>query len=210
MRIGPGGERARQIRFTGGVDYQAAPAITKARLDDKRGAECRAIRFVQFEFPHPFARHDHRVRHIQSRRNELRMQPGLVEGGQRGRRWINDLRPESGGELDQLMVNVRIVVMLAVHVQQHPDPDFATLEVFPETFDPERLDQEKVHPLLRAMLLDAVNEKIIRVELVRHHEVVNPGHAKDYLAAACRLSIVPAEKADKHWIAGRYRIDSSW
>ena len=44
------------------------------------------------------------------------------------------------------------------------------------------------------MLLDAVNEKIIRVELVRHDQIVNANHAGDYLAGGGGVSIAGQDR----------------
>ena len=62
--------------------------------------------------------------------------------------------------------------MLAVHVEQCARPDFAGLERFMEWLDPKRFHEEKIQASLGALSLDAVDEIIIRIQLVRHYEVI--------------------------------------
>src|SRR5205823_3541760 len=94
------------------------------------------------------------------------------------------------------MVNVGRQMMLAVHVEQCPRPDFAFGELVAERLHPERFNQEEVETQLGAMLLHAMDEQIIRVQLVRHHQIINPRHARQYLAEKHGLSMAG------DWVAG--------
>jgi hypothetical protein len=94
-------------------------------------------------------------------------------------------------EPDQPMINVLGQVMFAVHVEQHARPDPAFGKQIAKWLHPHRFDEEKVQAPLGAMPLDAMNEQIIRVQLVGHYHVINPRHGNEYLAGERRLSIVP-------------------
>ncbi len=67
----------------------------------------------------------------------------------------------------------------------------AFIQFLIETLDPERFYQEEVQPRLGTMPLDPVDEKIIRIQLMRHDKVVNASHASNYLACRGNLSILP-------------------
>ena len=102
------------------------------------------------------------------------------------------------------MVNVVRQMMLAVHVEQCPRPDFAFGELVAERLHPERFDEEEVETQLGAMLLHAMDEQIIRVQLVRHHQVINPRHARQYLAEKHRLSMAsPVESIQSRNLPAR-------
>ena len=49
--------------------------------------------------------------------------------------------------------------------------------------------EEKIQSLLGAMLLDAMDEKIIRVQFMGHYQIINPSHHNEYLAGTRALSI---------------------
>ena len=83
--------------------------------------------------------------------------------------------------------------MLAVHVEQRARPDFALGELVAERLDPERFDEEKVQSEFGATLLHAMDEQIVRVQLVRHHQIINPRHARQYLAGKRWLSMATGD-----------------
>ena len=78
------------------------------------------------------------------------------------------------------MIDLFGLMMLAVHIEQHPRPDLAQLQINMESLDPMGLDQEKIQPGLGAMTLDGMNEEIIRIQLMRHDQVVNALHRTNY------------------------------
>ena len=125
------------------------------------------------------------------------MQSGLVECGGRDVRRIDHLRFAFVGEPDQPVIDVLRQVMFTVHVEQRARPDLAFGKEIAERLHPDRFDEEKVQPLLGAMLLDAMNEQIIRVQLVGHHQVVNPRHGSEYLAGMRWLSMAGELAADR-------------
>jgi hypothetical protein len=47
---------------------------------------------------------------------------------------------------------------------------------------------------LSAVLLHAVNEKIVRVQLVGHHQIINSRHGANYRVPASGLSILLIER----------------
>jgi hypothetical protein len=59
-------------------------------------------------------------------------------------------------------------MMFAVHVQKRARPDFFAFEGFEETANPKRFDEKKIHALFGAAALDAMDEKTVRIELMRH------------------------------------------
>src|SRR5262245_40023491 len=92
------------------------------------------------------------------------------------------------------MKNVRRLVMLAVHIQQCPGPDLSPIYLLEEMLHPKWLHQKKVQLRLSAVLLHAVNEKIVRVQLVGHHQIINSRHGANYRVPASGLSILLIER----------------
>src|SRR2546425_9867971 len=80
--------------------------------------------------------------------------------------------------------------MLGAPVQQPGCPFPALGQLITERFHPERLNQKKIQPPLGATLLHAVNEEVIRVQLVRHHQVIPSRHTTHYSGRTLRLSIL--------------------
>ena len=66
-------------------------------------------------------------------------------------------------------------MMFAVHVEEHARPDPFVLGLV-KGFDPNRFDQEKFRRSSAAVSLDAVDEKVIRVQQMGHDQIVNPCH----------------------------------
>ena len=96
------------------------------------------------------------------------MHAGLVEGGLRNIGRIDDAGVLVMSEKNEPMVNVVRKMMLAVHVEQHPGPDFILGVILVKPLDPERFDEEEIQADLGAVLLDPMNEKIIGIQLVGH------------------------------------------
>ncbi len=86
--------------------------------------------------------------------------------------------------------------MFAVHVEQRARPNLAFGIEIAEGLHPDRLDKEKVQSLLGAVLLDAMNEQIVRVQLMGHHQIINPRHGSEYLAGMRWLSMAGELAAD--------------
>ena len=80
----------------------------------------------------------------------------------------------AAGEPDEAVENVVGLMMFTVHVEEHPGPELAALELVQERFHPKRFDEEEIQTTIRAGPLDAMDEPVIRIELVRHHQVVGP------------------------------------
>ena len=57
-----------------------------------------------------------------------------------------------------------------------------------------RLDQEKIQPALRTQLLHPVDEKVIRVQLVGHDQIVNTRHVKDFGDRTQRVNLAGKRK----------------
>src|SRR5688500_12345538 len=93
---------------------------------------------------------------------------------------VDDLDVSFGGETDQAVINLVGLVVLAVHIEQHAGPDSALVEGLVETVNPKRLDEEKIQPRRDRILLDFVDEQIIRVQFMGHCEVVNAYHKRAY------------------------------
>jgi hypothetical protein len=117
------------------------------------------------------------------------MQASLVECGGGDVRGIDHLRFAFVGEPDQSVINVLRQMMFAVHVEQRAGPELAFGKQIAERLDPDRFHEEKVQSLLGAMLLDSMDEQIIRVQLVRHHQIINARHGSEYLAGRRALSM---------------------
>src|SRR4051812_25243796 len=75
------------------------------------------------------------------------------------------------------MVDVLRLVVLAMEIQEDSCPNLAFGEGFVELLDPRGLDEKEVEAEFGAMLLDAVNKEIIRIEFVGHHHVIGPDHS---------------------------------
>src|SRR6266498_6138419 len=118
-----------------------------------------------------------------------RMQAGFVERRNGDVRRVADLCCSSVGEPDQPVVDVFGQMMLAVHVEEHARPDSAFGIQVAERLHPDRFDEEKIESLLGAMLLHAMNEQIVRIQLVGHHQIINPRHASQYFAGKPWLSM---------------------
>ena len=119
------------------------------------------------------------------------MQPGLVESRRGDVRRIDDPRFPFVSEPDEPVEDVLRQVMFAVHVEQCARPDSALGKQIAERLHPNRFDEEEIQARFGAMLLDAMNEQIIRVQLMGHHQVINPRHHSEYLAGRRALSMVP-------------------
>src|SRR5690242_1596210 len=187
--VRPRRHRARDVFFARGIHDDSAPAVAHGRLDHERRAKGRAVRFRQKEAAGLLARNDHRERQLKTRGQQPEMQPRLVERGQRDVRRIDDLCLALVRQPYQPVIDVVGKMMLAVHVEQRPRPDLALGQLIAKRFDPERFDEKKVQAQFRAMLLDAMDEQVIRVQLVGHHQVVNPRHAGEYSTGKQWLSI---------------------
>jgi hypothetical protein len=59
-------------------------------------------------------------------------------------------------------------MMLAVHVEQRAGPDVVAFEGFEEIADPNRFDEEEIEALFGAAALDAMDEKSVGIQLMRH------------------------------------------
>ena len=103
--------------------------------------------------------------------------------------WYGD-RPVDGANDSRPLDRVGWTDLLAEHVQQHARPKPARVQLFVEQLHPERLHQEEIQPGGGALLLDAVDEVIIRVQLVGHDEIINAYHAPHYPAGGGGLSIL--------------------
>src|SRR5262249_312721 len=57
--------------------------------------------------------------------------------------------------------------------------------------NPERLDQEKIEFSFGAMALDAMDEQVIRIQLMGHHQVINALHPLNILrdGACCQPQV---------------------
>src|SRR2546428_1678496 len=92
---------------------------------------------------------------------------------------------------NQPMINLFGLVMFAVHIEQHPRPNLAELHIKMKGLHPKWFDQKEIQVGLCAMPLDAVDEKIIRIQLMRHGQIIYPLHSLNYLVSKCRLSTFP-------------------
>src|SRR5262245_48015780 len=88
-------------------------------------------------------------------------------------------------------------MMFAVHVEQRARPDLAVLEGFMEWLNPKRFDQEKIQACLGALALNAVDEVIIRIQLVRHHEVIGARRHGVRLAKKSKIQSSKLKKVQK-------------
>ena len=176
--IGPRKGRAQQVALGRGVQHHALAAVAEAGLDDEGRPEPGAVAVEQFEIRDQFARDDHRGRHLEAGGHQARMEQRFIERRQRDVERVDHPRAAFGRDAHQPVEDILRLVMFAVHVQQHARPDFAQLVEDAERLDPERFDEEKIQPALGAMLLDAMDEKIIRIQLVGHHQVIGPGHVR--------------------------------
>jgi hypothetical protein len=112
------------------------------------------------------------------------MKRGLVERREREVRRVNHARALPVREPHEPVIQLAGVVMLAVHVEQHANADLSLGELLEERLDPLRLGEKEIESVSGAFLLHAVNEKIIRVQPVGHHEVVAPRHGQRLSARA--------------------------
>ena len=108
------------------------------------------------------------------------MQRRFVERSQRDARRIDHLHAILRRPANQLVVQLVRLMMLAVHVQEHTGPDAALLELIEERVNPGGFDEEKIQPGFGAQALDGVDEKIIRVQLVGHHQIIDARHGEDF------------------------------
>src|SRR5438552_1739267 len=83
------------------------------------------------------------------------------------------------------MINIVRLMMFAVHVQEHLRPKLPFGHGIVKRLNPQRLNQKEVQTRFRAMLLNPVNEKIIRVQLMRHYHIIRSDHC-------AQLSFLPA------------------
>jgi len=79
-------------------------------------------------------------------------------------------------------------MVLAVHVQEHARPKLAFGKRVVKVLNPQRLNEKETQTRFGAMLLDAVNEQIIGVQLMRHHDIIGSDHCAQYLSCAWFLS----------------------
>jgi len=80
------------------------------------------------------------------------------------------------------------LMMLAVHIQDDSRPNLSQLQSHVKRLDPAGLNQKKIQSGLGTMPLDAMDEEIIRIQLMRHRQVINARHRLNYLSSVCRLS----------------------
>src|SRR5262249_41893337 len=102
--------------------------------------------FGQLKIAGLLMRDDNGEREAEAGSEQTRMQPRLVERGERDVRRVDDARLPLVREPDQPVIKILRQVMLAVHVQQRAGPDFAFGELIAERLDPERLDEKKIQP----------------------------------------------------------------
>src|SRR5205085_4843312 len=88
----------------------------------------------------------------------------------------------------QAVIDFLRLMMFAMHIEQHSRPHFSKLQIKMESFDPQRFDEKEIQPGFCAISLDALDEKIIRVQFMGHYQVINALHSPNYLGSGCRLS----------------------
>ena len=116
------------------------------------------------------------------------MQPRLIECGLSAIGRINNLNLAFGGQAHEPMINVVRLMVLAVHVKEHPRPNLAFCQSVIKSLNPQRLNEKEIQTGFRAMLLDAVNEQVIGVQLMRHHDIIGSDHYVQYLSCSRLLS----------------------
>ena len=118
------------------------------------------------------------MRNIQSGRDQMGMKAGLVESGLSDVRGIDQLGFSFRRQSHEAGVGILRTMMLAVHVQEHSSPDIPSLKELVKRFDPDGLDEKKVQSEPSTVKLNPMDEEIIRIEFVRHYEIVNARHAR--------------------------------
>ena len=116
------------------------------------------------------------------------MQSSLVKGHLSTVWRIDDLDLLFGGQAHEPMINIVRLMVLAVHIEKHPRPNLAFCQSVIKGLNPQRLNEKEIQTGFRAMLLDAVNEQVIGVQLMRHHDIIGSDHYVQYLSCSRLLS----------------------
>ena len=182
MIVGPRNHRTRNIFLIARIENNSFASVAARGFDDEGIAQKLALFGRELNRARGGGIENQTGRNRHAGRFEPRMQHAFVEGVLGERRRIDHDGFPMVGQGDEAMKGIFGQMMFAVHVQQRARPNIVALEGFEERFDPDRFDQEKIQSLRRAHSLDAMDEKAIRIQLVRHHQVVNASHNLKYVS----------------------------
>jgi len=104
------------------------------------------------------------------------MQAGFVKGLERTVSRVDYLNVLFGRKPDKPVEDLVGLMVLAVHVEQDPRPDPAFFEGIVEAIHPQRLDEKEIEPRSDRIFLDFMDEKVIRIQFMGHHQIVNARH----------------------------------
>ena len=166
--VGPCAHRQMEIFFVVRFKDDAAFAVAARGFHNEWVTQKRLLLGTELKKMRLDCFNNDRRRDVDAGGFEARMEETFVEGGAGDRRRIDDDGFAAFGKIDDFVKGIFGEMMLAMHVQQRARPDIIAFEGFEKSADPEWFDEEEIEAFFGAAALDAMDEKSVGIQLMRH------------------------------------------